>query len=75
MTCIVVLLNVLLLRYYVSSLFKKPGGKRQTITTLTYAAPLQNCKCSGCLESLGSDDDISHYSDICLSEPYKFAVK
>ncbi|WAR22481.1 hypothetical protein MAR_016455 [Mya arenaria] len=57
------------------STLPKTSPVRQTLTSVTYAGPLPHCRCSECQEALGSDDDLSHYSDIYFEEPYKYAVK
>ncbi|XP_045178318.2 uncharacterized protein LOC123538349 isoform X2 [Mercenaria mercenaria] len=56
------------------SLFKKPAAKRQAITSVSYVGPIPNCKCSTCHDALGSEDDLSHYSDVYLDEPHRYAV-
>ncbi|KAL4216867.1 hypothetical protein ACF0H5_023329 [Mactra antiquata] len=56
------------------SLFKKPSSKRQAITSVSYVGPLPNCKCSTCQDALGSEDDLTHYSDVYNEEPQRYAV-
>ncbi|XP_060557976.1 uncharacterized protein LOC132718302 [Ruditapes philippinarum] len=56
------------------SLFKKPPAKRQAITSVSYVGTLPNCKCSTCIDALGSEDDLTHYSDVYLDEPHRYAV-
>lgn len=57
-----------------SSVNKKWSPKRVSTTPVSYTGPIPGCKCSSCQESLGSDDDLSHYSDQLVDEPARYAV-
>ena len=57
------------------SVNKKSSPKRVSATPVSYAGPIPGCKCSSCQEGLGSDDDMSHYSDHLMEEEPRYAVK
>ena len=57
------------------SVNKKSSPRRVSATGVLYAGPIPGCKCSSCQEGLGSDDDLSHYSDHLMDEPPRYAVK
>ncbi|KAK3595389.1 hypothetical protein CHS0354_008819 [Potamilus streckersoni] len=53
---------------------KNSSPKRSSNSTVYLPSPLPHCKCTGCQEMLGSEDDLSHYSDNLLDEPHRYVV-
>ena len=51
------------------------GCKSHPAATVPYKGPLPGCKCSGCQDAMGSEDDLSHYCDQYLEEPARYTVK
>jgi hypothetical protein len=44
-------------------------------SSLRYTGPLQGCKCSACMEALGSEEDLLAYADGFNDEPEPFPIK
>ncbi|KAH3787471.1 hypothetical protein DPMN_165595 [Dreissena polymorpha] len=56
------------------SLFQKPSGGREVEAVGPGPGALPQCKCKGCQDALGSDEDLVLFSDLSVEESKRYPV-